>query len=331
MKKSIPKLKAPNHIREITDITINNIASAAKTETGINGIPSGFEALDRITNGWQNSDLIIVGGRPSMGKTAFILTMLRNIAINNNLPTLFFSIENSESQIVNRLITAEAEISSERLRSGRLEDFEWEQLNRQVKSLVEAPIYIDSDPTLNTSTLKNKCFEYKEKYDIKCFFLDYAQLMKADPSLNGNWEQDVNIISRELKRLALELDTPFIVTSQLNRKIESRMGYSKKPMLCDLRDSGALEEDADVVVLLHRPERYGITEDEEGNSLIGISDVIVAKHRNGAVGEIQLRFQNRLAKFSNLEVNHLNSEFECLDELDSDLVGGNNFEDAPPF
>lgn len=244
---------------------------------------------------------------------------------------MFFSLENSEKQIVNRLISAEAEIGSEKIRSGRLEDFEWEKLHVNMKDLVEAPIYIDSDPTINTSTLRTKCFEYKEKFDIKCFFLDYAQLMKADPSLKGNWEQDVNIISRDLKRLAMELDIPFIVTSQLNRKIESRMGDAKKPVLSDLRDSGALEEDADVVLFIHRSERYGITEDAEGNSLIGIADIIVAKHRNGAVGEIQLRFQNRLARFSNLEEDWMNSEFENLNDLNSDLNGGNDFEDAPPF
>jgi replicative DNA helicase len=328
------KTDDPRSIRNHAEKSIEELIAVSRKENGISGVPSGFTALDRITNGWQNSDFIIIGGRPSMGKTAFILSMIRNISVDQNLPIALFSLENSENQITKRLIASETELGSEKLRSGQLADHEWEQLHTKIKKLVDAPTFIESDPSLNTTTLRKKCIDLKEKYGIKCFFIDYVQLMKADPSMHGNWEQDINFISRDLKRLALELNTPFIVTSQLNRKIEGRTGDAKKPMLSDLRDSGALEEDADVVLLLHRPERYGITEDTEGNSLIGIADIIIAKHRDGAVGEIQLRFRNSLAKYMDLENEepsefgtgyHTNNFTARMNEEPSD------FDDAPPF
>lgn len=279
---------------------IEQIQEAGKHEDSLSGVPSGFTKLDRITSGWQKSDLIIIAARPSMGKTAFALSMARNIAIEHQKPIAIFSLEMSSMQLVNRLIVSETELPSERIRNGRLQDFEWQQLDYKIKKLVDAPIFIDDTPAINLFEIRAKCRRLKIQHQIQLIIVDYLQLVTGTTDSRGSREQEVSSISRSLKAIAKELDVPILALSQLNRSVEMRSG-DKRPQLSDLRESGAIEQDADLVLFIHRPERYGLTEDEEGNSLMGIADIIVAKHRNGMVGEIRLRFKDHLAKFVDID------------------------------
>jgi replicative DNA helicase len=279
---------------------IHQIEEAAKREDHLSGVPSGFTKLDRLTSGWQKSDLIIIAGRPSMGKTAFVLTMARNIAVEHNRPVAFFSLEMASMQLVTRLIVSETELPANRIRNGRLEDYEWKQLDYKIKSLTEAPIYIDDTPAISIFELRAKCRRLKVQYNIQLIVIDYLQLMTGTGDAKGSREQEVSTISRSLKAIAKELDVPVIALSQLNRSVELRSG-NKRPQLSDLRESGAIEQDADLVIFLHRPEKYDIFEDDKGNSLIGIAEVILAKHRNGPVGDISLRFKDEFAKFVELD------------------------------
>ncbi|MBN2611909.1 MAG: replicative DNA helicase [Bacteroidales bacterium] len=279
---------------------INQIEEAGKREDSLVGVPSGFTGLDRMTSGWQKSDLVIVAARPSMGKTAFVLSMARNMAVQNNKSVALFSLEMSSLQLVNRLIVAETELPSSRIRNGKLKDYEWEQLDYKIKSLVDAPIYIDDTPAISIFELRAKCRRLKRLYNIDIIIIDYLQLMTGIPENKGNREQEVSTISRALKGIAKELDVPVIALSQLNRSVEIRSG-SKRPQLSDLRESGAIEQDADMVIFIHRPEKYGFLEDEEGNSLKGIAEIILAKHRNGPIGDVMLRFKEDFAKFVDIE------------------------------
>ena len=288
-------------IAPIIDEAIKGIQAAAEKPDGISGLPSGFNALDAVTSGWQPSDLVIIAARPAMGKTAFVLSMTRNMAVNHNQPIALFSLEMSSVQLVNRLIASETELGSEKIRNGKLSEEEWQQLHSKIKALIKAPIYVDDTPALSIFELRAKCRRLQQRYGIKVLIIDYLQLMTAGADMRGNREQEVSMISRQLKIIAKELNIPVIALSQLNRGVEQRTGDAKKPMLSDLRESGAIEQDADMVLFIHRPERYGIMEDSMGNSLKGIADIIIAKHRNGAVGEIQLRFRNELAQFCDLE------------------------------
>ena len=256
-------------IAPIIDEAIKGIQAAAEKPDGISGLPSGFNALDAVTSGWQPSDLVIIAARPAMGKTAFVLSMARNMAVKHHQAVAIFSLEMSAVQLVNRLIASETELSAEKLKTGRLTDEEWQQLHSRIKALVEAPILVDDTPALSI-------FE-----------------------LRGNREQEVSLISRQLKIIAKELSIPVMALSQLNRGVESRP--DKKPMLSDLRESGSIEQDADMVMFIHRPEKYGITVDNEGNSLLGIATIIIAKHRSGAVGEVNLRFRAELTQFCDLD------------------------------
>ncbi|MCT4600187.1 MAG: replicative DNA helicase [Marinifilaceae bacterium] len=288
-------------VRSVVEEAIKGIENAAERPDGMSGLPSGFKAIDSITNGWQKSDLVIVAARPSMGKTAFVLSMARNMALDFNAPIALFSLEMSAVQLVTRLIASETELGSEKLRSGKLRDDEWQQLHRKIKPLVEAPIFIDDTAGLSIFELRAKCRRLKAKEDIQCIVIDYLQLMTAGSDMRGNREQEVSMISRQLKIIAKELNIPVIALSQLNRGVEQRKGDEKKPMLSDLRESGSIEQDSDMVLFIHRPERYGITTDSEGNDIRGLADIIIAKHRNGAVGEVRLRFRNELAQFTDLE------------------------------
>ena len=287
--------------KDILARALMQIEEASKNTSAFNGVPSGFMAIDRVTLGWQLSDLIIVAARPSMGKTAFVLSMARNMAVDHERPVAFFSLEMSSVQLVNRLIASETELGSEKIRNGKLTEEEWQQLHSKIKALIKAPIYVDDTPALSIFELRAKCRRLQQRYGIKVLIIDYLQLMTAGADMRGNREQEVSMISRQLKIIAKELNIPVIALSQLNRGVEQRTGDAKKPMLSDLRESGAIEQDADMVLFIHRPERYGIMEDSMGNSLKGIADIIIAKHRNGAVGEIQLRFRNELAQFCDLE------------------------------
>ena len=275
------------------------IEAASQREDGLSGVPSGFTAMDRITSGWQKTDLIIVAARPSMGKTAFVLSMARNMSVDHRVPVAVFSLEMSSIQLVNRLLSSETELGSEKIKNGRLQGWEWEHLNKMIGRLEEAPLFIDDTPALSIFEFRAKCRRLKLQHNIGAVIVDYLQLMTAGVDNKGSREQEVSMISRSLKAISKELDIPVIALSQLNRSVESREG--KRPQLSDLRESGAIEQDADIVLFIHRPEYYGITEDEDGNSLIGVAEIIIAKHRNGAVGDIRLSFRKNLAKFTDME------------------------------
>ena len=278
---------------------ILQIQEAGKREDHLSGVPSGFSKLDHITSGWQRSDLIIIAARPSMGKTAFILSMARNMAVEFKRGVAIFSLEMSSLQLVNRLICAETELSSERIRNGRLSSLEWEQLERKIKNLVDAPIYIDDTPAITVFELRAKCRRLKQQHNVDIIIIDYLQLMTSNIDTKGSREQEVSHISRSLKAISKELNVPVIALSQLNRSVEVRSG-TKRPQLSDLRESGAIEQDADIVLFIHRPEKYGFLEDEEGNSLRGVAEIIIAKHRNGALDDVRLRFKDEFAKFVEL-------------------------------
>ncbi|MGE4586022.1 MAG: replicative DNA helicase [Mangrovibacterium sp.] len=286
-------------IKPILKEAARQIEEASRREDGLSGIPSGFTALDRITSGWQKTDLVIIAARPAMGKTAFVLSMARNMAVEHRKPVAFFSLEMSSVQLVNRLIAAETELGSEKIKNGRLADWEWEHFNRKLNLLEEAPMFIDDTPALSIFEFRAKCRRLKMQHDVGVVIVDYLQLMTAGTDGRGSREQEVSLISRSLKAIAKELDIPILALSQLNRSVESREG--KRPQLSDLRESGAIEQDADLVLFIHRPEYYGITEDENGNSLHGIAEIIVAKHRNGSVGDVQLAFKKQQVKFCDLE------------------------------
>jgi replicative DNA helicase len=265
---------------------VKQLEEMAGNESGLTGVPSGFTALDRITSGWQPSDLIIVAARPGMGKTSYTLAVARNAAMDFGKGVAFFSLEMSNVQLVQRLISMEAEIPGSKLRSGQLEDYEWQQLNSAIEKLSEAPIFIDDTPGINVFELRAKCRRLKMQHDIQMVVIDYLQLMTGGSDQKGNREQEISMISRSLKGLAKELNIPVIALSQLSRAVETR-GGAKRPQLSDLRESGAIEQDADIVSFIYRPEYYQIMEDEEGNSLKDVSEIIIAKHRNGSLETVK--------------------------------------------
>ncbi len=305
--------KDATQIDAIINEAIHQLEEASKREDGLSGVPCGFTELDRITSGWQRSDLVIIAARPSMGKTAFVLSMARNIAVNHNEGVALFSLEMSSVQLVNRLIVSETEIPAERVRTGKLTKDEWEQLNDKINNLYKAPIYIDDTPAISLFELRAKCRRLKMQYDINLVVVDYLQLMTAGGDNKGiNREQEVSIISRGLKAIAKELNIPIIALSQLNRSVETR-GGDKRPQLSDLRESGAIEQDADIVLFIHRPERFGILVDEEGNSLEGLAEIIIAKHRNGAIGTVKLKFMSEFARFMDFDATSLDSISPDLD------------------
>ncbi len=265
---------------------------------GLTGIPTGFTSLDRITSGWQRSDLIIIAARPSMGKTAFVVSAMRNAAVDFKKPVAIFSLEMANIQLVNRLISAEAELESDKIKKGNLEDYEWEQLNHKTRALAEAPIFIDDTPALSILELRAKARKLVSQHKVELIIIDYLQLMTGDSTKSGgNREQEIASISRSLKNIAKELNIPIIALSQLSRAVEVR-GGSKRPQLSDLRESGSIEQDADLVLFLYRPEYYGITQDEEGNNVKGMTEVIISKHRNGSLGTVKLKFIGQYTKFT---------------------------------
>jgi replicative DNA helicase len=297
--------------RKMDDIireSLENLEKIKDKVDGLTGVPSGFTALDRITSGWHPSDLVIIAARPAMGKTAFVLSCARNAAVQFNKPVVFFSLEMSSVQLVNRLISGETEIEQEKIKRGHLAEWEWQKLHSKIGALTEAPLFIDDTPALNIFEFRAKCRRLKAQYDIQMIIIDYLQLMhgKSDGK-GGNREQEIGSISRALKSVAKELNVPVIALSQLSRAVETRPGAAKKPVLSDLRESGSIEQDADMVLFLYRPEYYGLTEDEQGRSTIGIGEVIVAKHRNGETGTVPLRFVGKYVKFIDLEEDFSNA------------------------
>ena len=290
-------------INPVIDEAFARMKKASLNDNNMSGVPTGFTELDKITSGWQNSDLIIIAARPAMGKTAFVLSMAKNMAVNYGRPVALFSLEMSNVQLVNRLIMNVCEIDGSKIRSGKLTPGEWNQLEDRVNSLIDAPIYVDDTPSLSVFELRSKAMKLKNEKHIQCIIIDYLQLMNASGMNFGSREQEVSIISRNLKALAKELDIPVIALSQLNRGVEGRTGVEgKRPQLSDLRESGAIEQDADMVCFIHRPEYYfkkGSSETWDP-SMEGKAEIIVAKHRNGATDTVILRFEQRFARFLNV-------------------------------
>ncbi len=273
---------------------------AAKRTDGMSGIASGFRDLDKMTSGWQNSDLVIIAARPAMGKTAFALTMAKNIAVDQKVPMAFFSLEMSNVQLVNRMIVNVCQIEGEKIRNGQLAPYEWGQLDYKINQLFGAPLYVDDTPSLSIFELRSKARRLVREHGIKILMIDYLQLMNASGAKFGSRQEEVSTISRSLKGLAKELNIPIIALSQLNRGVEQREGNEgKRPQLSDLRESGAIEQDADMVLFIHRPEYYHIYKDENGRDLHGMAQIIIAKHRNGGVGDVLLTFKSKFARFQN--------------------------------
>lgn len=293
--------RAVDSMQNVVRQAIEEIEKAAQNSDGISGIPTGFHDLDKLTSGWQRSDMIVIAARPAMGKTAFVLSMARNTAVDFNLPVAVFSLEMSSVQLVKRLIASETRLSAEKLRKGNLKEHEFQQLHSRITKLSTAPIFIDDTPGLSIFDLRAKCRRLKMQHDIQMVIIDYLQLMTAGGGKNsGNREQEISSISRSIKEIAKELNVPIIALSQLSRSVEQR-GGDKRPVLSDLRESGAIEQDADIVSFIYRPEYYGFTQDESGNSNIGIGEIIVAKHRNGALDSVRLRFIGEYARFDNID------------------------------
>jgi len=292
--------RSVQNAKDILAKALAQIEEASKNTSAFNGVPSGFMAIDRVTLGWQPSDLIIIAARPSMGKTAFVLSMARNMAIDHESPVAFFSLEMSSVQLMMRLIVAETGLSSTDIKSGRLTPEQWRHLESATKPLGSAPLYIDDTPALSVFEFRSKARRLKIHHDIKIIVIDYLQLMTGNQDSKGSREQEVAFISRTLKAIAKELNVPIIALSQLNRSTETR-GGSKRPQLSDLRESGAIEQDADIVAFIHRPEYYGINTDENGMPTAGMAEIILAKHRNGAVTDVKLRFLKDQARFADMD------------------------------
>ena len=308
-------------MQDLVSKAIKEIQNAKNADNKLRGVPSGYTELDRITQGWQKSDLIILAARPSMGKTAFALNLARNAAVNFNRPIAFFSLEMSSVQLVTRLISTETSLTADKLRSGDLAEYEWQQLNTKVTPLTDAPIFIDDTPQLSIFELRAKCRRLKQQHDIQMVFIDYLQLMTAKGDKGLNREQEISTISRSLKSLAKELEIPVLALSQLSRSVEQRPG-SKKPILSDLRESGAIEQDADMVMFIYRPEYYKDGVDAEDKPK-GYTIIDIAKHRNGKLGEVELRFVGQYARFEEFEQGFDNSNFTT--------IGPNNQFDNQPL
>ena len=300
-----------NHLRKNFDSidtvlvkTVQRIEDMRHRNEDITGVPSGFPSLDRITYGWQNTDLIILAARPSVGKTAFALNLARNACLHptKQTPIAFFSLEMSAGQLVQRILSAESEIWLEKIARGKLEEHEMKQLYAKgIQRLAKAPMFIDDTAALNIFELRAKCRRLKNKHNIGLIIIDYLQLMSGTNDRNSNREQEISKISRDLKGLAKELQVPIIALSQLSREVEKRKEGNKMPQLSDLRESGAIEQDADMVMFLYRPEYYDITANEFGESNKGETHVRIAKHRNGSLETVKLRALLHIQKFAEME------------------------------
>lgn len=293
--------KSYDSMSQLVSQALNEVQEASKKEGGITGVPTGFSELDKITNGWQPTELLIIAARPAMGKTSFVLSMARNMAVDFKRPIALFSLEMGSIQLVNRLISSESGIAGDKLKKGQLSQSDWDHLHSSLKQLSEAPIFIDDTAALSVFELRAKCRRLKAQHDIQIVIIDYLQLMTAGTNMKGNREQEISMISRSLKSLAKELNVPVIALSQLSRAVETR-GGTKRPMLSDLRESGAIEQDADMVMFLYRPEYYGLeTSDETNLPTQGLTELIIAKHRSGSTGTVPLKFIDHLAKFTDYD------------------------------
>ena len=279
------------------------IEKAASNTGGITGLSTGYTDLDKITSGWQESDLIIIAGRPAMGKTSFALSLAKNIAIDNKEPVAFFSLEMTNVQLVNRLISNVCSIPGSKILNGQLSQDEWSRFDNNVGRMQGAPLYIDDTPGLSVFELRTKARRLVKEQHVKLIMIDYLQLMNATGMKVNSRQEEVSMISRSLKGLAKDLNVPIIALSQLSRAVEQRQGPSgthhNRPQLSDLRESGAIEQDADMVLFVHRPEYYGIDMDDDGNSLKGMAQIIIAKHRKGATKDVTLSFKGEYTRFAN--------------------------------
>ena len=287
----------------IVDKAMEMVKIAHSNKGGTTGIPTGFILLDDMTCGWQNSDLVIIAGRPAMGKTAFALSLAKNIAVDQKIPIAFFSLEMSDVQLANRLMANACKVDSKKLLSGQLDKSDWLRLDKNIEKLKEAPLYIDETEGLSVMELRTKARRLVKEHGVKLIMIDYLQLMTASGMNYNSRQEEVSLISRSLKGMAKELNIPVLALSQLNRGVESRTGAEgKRPQLSDLRESGAIEQDADMVIFLHRPEYYGILMSSDG--LIDYHDkaeVIISKHRKGATGIIMMKFVGEFTRFENCE------------------------------
>ena len=312
------------------------IQKAAANKDGLTGVPTGYHKLDNITSGWQASDLVIIAGRPAMGKTSFALSMAKNIAADYKVPMAFFSLEMSNVQLVNRLISNCCEIQGSKILNGQLKPDEWERLDKRLNNLIGSPLYVDDTPGLSVFELRTKARRLVRDHGVKIIMIDYLQLMNANGMRFSSRQEEVSTISRSLKQIAKELDIPILALSQLNRGVESREGLEgKRPQLSDLRESGAIEQDADMVLFVHRPEYYHIYQDENGRDLHGMAQIIIAKHRKGATGDVLLNFRGEFTRFENPESagNSINSPAIGGGEIIGSKMNGDDFmpssEDAP--
>lgn len=311
-------------IRSIISKTISEIEENQKREDSLSGVPSGYTGVDRITFGWQKSDLIILAARPSVGKTAFVLTMARNMAVNHNIPVGLFSLEMPATQLVKRIMVSETGLTIDKIRGAKkMTDMEWKQLNDGLNLLSKSPLWLDDTPSLSIYEFRSKARRLVQKHDVKIIIIDYLQLMAGPPELRGMREQEVAAISRSLKSIAKELDVPIIALSQLSRAVETR-GGNKRPQLSDLRESGAIEQDADIVMFIHRPEFAGVA--DEGD-YPGKTDLIIAKHRNGEVCDVPMRFIASEVRF--VDVNDVDSGGSALVESKLNSMP-DNYDDTFP-
>ena len=286
--------------KEVQDIgsLINSAMDSIQekqSSNGLSGVPSGFPSLDAITMGWQPSDLIILAARPSVGKTAFSLNIARNAAVDHHMPVAFFSLEMAAIQLANRLITSESGLHPDKIKGGvKLEDYEWQQLEYKLRSLSKAPLYIDDTPSLPLMEFRTKAKSLVKNKGVRLIIIDYLQLMQGPSELKGLREQEVAAISRTLKATAKELNVPIIALSQLSRNAVQRQGSGGKPQLSDLRESGSIEQDADMVIFIHRPDYIGLSENEGDKEK---TQIIIAKHRNGETRDIDMRYKGEQLKF----------------------------------
>lgn len=322
----------PQAIKTVLNRALEELEVAQQRPDGLSGVPSGYTSLDRVTLGWQPSDFIIIAGRPSMGKTAFVLTMARNMAVEHKIPVAFFSLEMSSVQLVKRLMVSETGLESEKIRGGRkMAPYEWDHLSRRLNDLTNAPFYIDDTASLSIYEFRSKARRLVSMMGVKVIIIDYLQLMTGPPEIRNQRELEVSTISRSLKSIAKELDVPVIALSQMNRFVEMRPNKEKRPQLSDLRESGALEQDADLVIFIHRPEKMGLTQDVTGASTIGLAEIIIAKHRNGEVRDVQMRFRDSEAKFldsNELEITQTESVTTFESRMNHEPIPSNtNFDD----
>ena len=315
-----PVIKEARHVLDI----------AAANKGGLTGVPTGYRELDDKTSGWQASDLVIIAGRPAMGKTSFALSLAKNIAADYKVPTAFFSLEMSNVQLVNRLISNCCEVEGKKMLNGQLTPDDWRRLDDRINDLIGAPLYVDDTPGLSVFELRTKARRLVREHGVKIIMIDYLQLMNANGMRFSSRQEEVSTISRSLKGLAKELNIPVLALSQLNRGVENREGLEgKRPQLSDLRESGAIEQDADMVIFVHRPEYYHIYQDDKGRDLHGMAEIIIAKHRKGATDNILLNFRGEFTRFEDPENGRLGHEAPTMG---GEILGSRiNGDSQPPI